>query len=199
MPRWTTLLATAIALCLCSGCIVQSIHPLYTDADRLFDPGLVGSWGTEKSAERFKFSSDDQLSYTMTYVDEKGHGAQLSARLVVLDGVPFMDLFACEPSSDENVLAIISLVPVHTLWKCERTGDVLRLSPASMQWLNDYVHAHPGELAYEMAAEPVEKEWPLITASTEQLRAFVIKHMHDDGLFDPNSDADALRRMPDAP
>jgi hypothetical protein len=198
MRRCLALCALA-ALCLVSGCFVQSVHPLYDAGDTLFDDGLVGAWTSPKHNDRWEFSSTDGLHYNLAYTDEKGHTAKLAARLTMVGGTQFMDLTEGQPDDDANVLGVLCSAPVHTLWKLRRDGDALWLSVAGMKWLSDYLAAHPGELAFEYAGDPGEQDWPLVTASTDDLRAFVGKHMNDDGWFDADGDDNKLTRLPAAP
>jgi hypothetical protein len=197
MLRWLTLFALG-ALSLCCGCIVQSIHPLFDDSDTFFDAGLVGHWSTKSNEDRWDFDSVDGQGYSLAYTDENGHKAELLARLVELDGAVFLDMFPGEPSQDENVLAALSMAPVHTLWKFRREADRLWLDPADMSWMHDYLQAHPGDLAHEYAAEPQQSDWPVITAGTPELRTWLRQHMNDDGLFKGSGNDDALHRVPEA-
>ena len=43
-------------LLLLSGCIVRSLHPLYTDENVIFDTRLIGQWAEEGSKEIWEFS-----------------------------------------------------------------------------------------------------------------------------------------------
>jgi len=51
------LLTFGIAL-LISGCLQPSLHPLFTEKDLVFDPGLIGAWVAENEKELTEAISD---------------------------------------------------------------------------------------------------------------------------------------------
>ena len=50
-------------LLLLSGCIVRSLHPLYTDENVIFDTRLIGQWSEEGSKEIWEFSQQGEQRY----------------------------------------------------------------------------------------------------------------------------------------
>ena len=77
-------------LLLLSGCIVQSLHPLYTDEDVIFDTRLIGQWSEEGSKEIWEFSRLDKKRYRcVVYVDEDEKG-MLEAHLLTISGKMFL-------------------------------------------------------------------------------------------------------------
>ena len=54
-------LVCGIALLL-TGC-VPSLHPLYTDADLIFEPQLIGLWAVDENDETWRFEKDTDKGY----------------------------------------------------------------------------------------------------------------------------------------
>jgi hypothetical protein len=112
MPRkYVFLLALSL---LVAGCApVDSLNPLYTDKEVIFDPSLVGEWvspdpnekGVTKITELVEFGSKLQ-GYDITMIDDDGSGAKFHAHLVSLGGQHVLDVVpqSWDASSDSYAL-----------------------------------------------------------------------------------------------
>ena len=82
-----------------AGCQpVDSLNPLYTDKDVIFDPALLGKWTEEGGTMEFIEDPDDQYErryrdYMMIFRDdETSHQTEFKARLINLQGHRFLDV-----------------------------------------------------------------------------------------------------------
>ena len=61
---------------LLSGCIVRSLHPLYTDENVIFEEGLVGQWMEEGSKEVWE--SGALQTFWLAHLNTEGAFDELS-------------------------------------------------------------------------------------------------------------------------
>ncbi|MEW5875699.1 MAG: hypothetical protein AB1752_11040 [Candidatus Zixiibacteriota bacterium] len=164
-------IAIAIGLMLI-GCI-PSLHPLYTDADLVFDPALLGTW-MEKSAEdeSWTFTQTGKREYELIYTDGDGKPAPFIAHLISFDGRRFLDLYPSGDESPYNGFYQTHLVPAHTFMHVAEISPTLRLAMMNPAWLDSILTKHPKDLAHEREGDAV-----IITASTSDLQEFVLKHL----------------------
>ncbi|MBN1552545.1 hypothetical protein JW979_13805, partial [bacterium] len=65
----------------------------------------------------------------------------------------------------------------------------LQMAAMDPQWMETYLEKNPGSIKAEKLQDRI-----LITASTDELQAFFLKHINDEGLLGEYSD---LRKMPE--
>src|SRR5712691_11635222 len=89
-----------------AGCApVDSLNPLYTDKDVVFDKALLGQWGSPKEGLTFVKLRDN--AYRMVITQKKDDEADqvsvvFEAHLVNLQGHRFLDLVCEESAGDEQ-------------------------------------------------------------------------------------------------
>jgi hypothetical protein len=166
------LLIAVMATATLTGCYVQSIHPLYSDRTTLFDPSLIGTWVAEDDDE-FVFTLEDTTRGTYSLVcDESGATARFQAVLTEIDNVRFLDIFPEDPGND-NGFYRDHLMRVHSILRLQRSVDTLSVADFDAEWLSTMVAQKKvgiGQVALDGAV--------LLTASTEDLQAFVRKYAH---------------------
>ena len=184
----TTALLGLVAV-FCGGCVVPSIHPLYSEDDVTACPGIVGIWLDQAAAEsetwKF-FKKPGENTYTMIYI-MGGKPASFTARFTQIDGVVYMDTYPI--SSDEeswrgqgtklagwNLLRQLHLLPVHLLWRIDLNGDVLRLSMLDPDMVNKQISAGSAVIAHEYQEVPECEPTLVLTAQTSDLREFLAKN-----------------------
>jgi hypothetical protein len=176
--RGLAALALIPGMVLLSGCWTLSIHPLYLESDLVVDPGLEGIWGDPESpeGETWQFVRETETSYRLVIreandllVDPRKHGV-FEARLVRLGDRLFLDLF---PETPETVNEYFEshVIPAHSFSRLVLEGHVLRLAPLSPEWLKENLRSGAIELAHETQDDEI-----VLTASTEELRAFALEH-----------------------
>jgi hypothetical protein len=113
-PKLWPLLALILLL---TGCMpVDSLNPLYTDKDVVFDDALDGDWVTldseNKSVTSFvRTSSNTEPDYyTLKMVDDEGSKTEFQAHLLEIGGYRFLDTIpeVWEARSDSYSLHLIS-------------------------------------------------------------------------------------------
>ncbi len=160
------------------GCI-PSLHPLYTPADLIFDPALVGEWGEKDEPQGWTFSKTGDKEYKAVYLDSNGKRGKFVAHLLKVEGRMFLDFFPADPELKENDFYKIHLVPAHTFMRVRQIGPALQLAMLKPDKLKTYLEANPTAVRHETAEGGL-----VFTAPTKELQAFVIKSESIDGLWD---------------
>ena len=166
---------------LLSGCIVQSLHPLYTDENVIFDTRLIGQWSEEGSKEIWEFSKMDKQRYRCAvYVDEDEKGL-LEAHLLTIKGKMFLDFFPTEPDDwPSGIFYKLHLLPVHTFAFVKQIEPTLQISFPNMDWLQELLEKNPDAIRHEKRG----KHDIILSASTEVLQTFWLAHIDTEGAFD---------------
>jgi hypothetical protein len=159
-----------VATLFLTGCL-PSLNPVYTDRDLVFDPGVVGLWKQPKSKASWEFTKRDDKSYNLVYTDEEGHSGRFIARLARVDETLFLDLFPQEVQDEGSGFYKFHLVPIHTIYVVRRTTPDVELAAIDYEWLEGFLTEHPGSIPHATF-----NGRRLITASTQELQAFVLQH-----------------------
>jgi hypothetical protein len=166
----TSALLAVLACTALTGCYVQSLHPLYSDRNTLFDPALIGTWVAEEDDE-FVFTLEDTTRGTYTLVcDERGATGRFQAVLTEIGPSRFLDIFPDEPNND-NGFYRDHLMRVHSILKIERNADTLLVADFDPEWLSMMASKKLVEIAHVPLDGAV-----LLTAPTEDLQKFVAKY-----------------------
>ncbi|MBT7861566.1 MAG: hypothetical protein HN712_14695 [Gemmatimonadetes bacterium] len=165
MPVWKKLSAVAATLVM-SGCLVPSIHPLYTPQDLVFDQALIGSW--VDGDEIWTFTQNEGHGYDLTIVEDD-ETARLRAHLLDLDGRRFLDLYPEDPDCDK-CWYFLHMLPVHTFCGVSVHGDTLGLAPLSSDWFEEKSQAGELEIAHELRDDQI-----ILTADTKSLQVFILE------------------------
>lgn len=162
---------TLLALALLSGCVTQSIHPLYDDQTVVLDNRLVGSWSDGDAV--WSFTADGADGYRMVH-EADGNTIPASAHLARIDGRLYLDIYVDELPRRTDDLYKTLFLPLHMLFRVDGLDDTLRTSGLDYAWLEEYLDAHPDEIDYVVADDRV-----VFTDSTAALQAFVAAHADD--------------------
>lgn len=174
-----TLIQTVVAVCgLFCGACVPSIHPLYTDADAVFDPSLIGVWMDQEGGENWDFSAADANEYKLVHTDESGKKGEFEARLVMIDGRTFLDIAPVGPAIPQNDFYAGHFLTVHSFVQLQRSGADLRISFLDPKWLKSHLEQNPGALRYAIVDGDV-----LITDSSKNLQKFLSTNLLVPGAF----------------
>lgn len=184
MKRAICLLVFGSLLVLC-GCIPLSLHPLYTEKDLVFDDALIGIWEMENGEEEFVFEKSGPLTYTMIEKEEYGE-AEFDAHLLKLGDELFLDLYPRNYGDDMNSMLRDHLVPVHSFYRIHQLEPALILSTFDYSWLENRLEENEKALPHAYLDDGL-----VLTASTAELQAFVLKHLETEGAF---SETETLER-----
>jgi hypothetical protein len=95
MKLYRFLLALPLTILLAGCAPVDSLNALYTDKDVVFDPTLLGQWGTEQDG--LNIAKLEENAYQLVMSGKDDHTGQMTsvtfeAHLVDLDGHRFLDV-----------------------------------------------------------------------------------------------------------
>lgn len=173
---WITLIAAALTSL---GCVVPSLHPLFTERDLVFEPRIIGAW-TDEDSDFWVFEKACQGGYRLAISDTL-EMSLFDAHLLELGSHRFLDLYPRTEDSDDSFQAF-HLLPVHTFYKVILDGESLLLVPMDLGWL---------EKEIESGALQVAHAWPedelLLTAPTEDLQELVLLFADDPAAFPVDS------------
>ncbi len=106
------------------GCVLSSLHPLYTDEELIFEEKLIGKWSGENNL--WEFRAGEPNTYQMRIFD--GQEGRFVAHLVKLGDMLFLDIFPdSETLGEPQAFYGFHLLPTHTFMKVEQIEPKLQL------------------------------------------------------------------------
>ncbi len=196
--------------CIVEPCI--SLHPFYTDKDVVFESALVGSWLQYQAKgdasplaipQVWDFSKSEATEGTAQGYDLNvsvgNYAASYRAYVMKVDDTLFLDLFPSELQtpqlaamsedgdqvSDEEEAGILvaadfmlHCVPTHSAWQVHLDRDELALTPLDDDWVDAQAQENTLGLRYATVSDRT-----VLTASSRELRDFLLRHAHDDQAF----------------
>lgn len=180
-----------VALCagvVAAGCI-PSLHPLYTDDDLIFEPALLGTWNNEEDHDLWTFEQTAGPGYllTVTGSDEDPEDPMVfEAHLMELGSHRFLDVSLHDLDGLDRFGP--HLVPAHSFYRLAIEADALQMVALDEGWLRDKIEAGEITIKHEFVRAPSRfgpgtEELFVLTASTEELQAFVTRHADDPEAF----------------
>jgi hypothetical protein len=175
---------------LASGCVpVISLHPLFTEEDTVFEKKLLGTWIDDANGPhttwQFGDINEPKNAYKLIFTDEEGKKGSFVARLVKLQDKLFMDVYPSEMPSDVNDPAKTAwpynaffLIPAHTFLKINSIEPTLKMQLTLESETKDLLTQEPEAVKHTFVGDRL-----VLTASTKELRAFVLKYADDKRLF----------------
>ncbi len=156
---------------LLTGCL-PSLHPLYNDKTLIFKEELVGKWMGDDGGF-WQFTRAGENEYELRICDEKEEIGRFSAHLLEIEGLMFLDLFPdSKPLEDMDDFYKIHILPVHTFMKVDRINPNLQLRMVDYEKIENMLENDPNLIKHEIVDDRI-----VLTASTEELQNFVIKHV----------------------
>ncbi len=186
---------------LLGGCVpILSLQPLFTKENLTFDEKLLGTWVEDvnkpqavweftrlSEAEGLPSSLRSEVNqfYRLSMSDAEGRKGSLVACLVKLQDRLFLDAFpdkfpSGEQDPEKTKLAFNAyfFLPAHVFARVDALGEQLKLRLTNDEEFKKLVEAEPGAVDFTLV-----EDRPILTASTKELQAFVLKHAADDRLF----------------
>ena len=176
---------------LLGGCVpVMSLHPLYTKENVVFDKKLLGTWvddaNNPTSVLEFQSADDPNNAYRLVFSDKEGKKGSFVAHLVKLQGRLFLDIcpdkLPCEHEDPNNMdwpHNTFFLVPVHTFVKIDSVVPRLKIRLMLVETqMQKFLEENPGSIAHVAIEDRL-----ILTASTKELQAFVLKYADGDKVF----------------
>ena len=174
--RFLFVASTAFLFC---GCLVPSLHPLFTDNDKVVRNELIGDWTSEDGDALWLFQLEPDSSYSLAYV-ENNDTSWFVAHLVQLDNHLFMDMYP-DPSDVLSDAYKVHLVAAHTFSKLEFDSDIVTMSILDPDWVRNRFDSGGLNLAHELLG-PGDL---ILTAPTTDLQKFMISIADDSSAFSP--------------
>ena len=176
---------------LLGGCLpVMSLHPLYTKEDVVFDEKLTGIW-VDDSENTWEFRGVDKpgKAYELIYTDNESNKGSFVAHLAKLESRLFLDLypseFPCGEMEDPNKVAwpynMFFFVPAHMFIKINSIEPQLRMQSMDNDDFKKLLEENPNAIKHEIVKD-YDGEI-VLTASTKELQAFVLKYANDNRVF----------------
>lgn len=155
-----------------TGCMVPSLNPLFAEKDLVAYSDIIGNWSQDgKDEDSWKFEKDGK-TYKLTHWDEKKRKATFTVSIGKIGTNVFMDVFPSDERPDEHLsdMAVMHLVPAHTFLKVQKQGAAMNLVALDLEWTTKTLKDDP-----KMIAHVMRDNYPVLTASTEELQRFVGK------------------------
>lgn len=172
--RVLRLLSAALAALLSSACLVVSLQPVYEPETIAFDPALLGSWLASDDGTSVVFERAEWHSYHVTIVDGDKR-TRLSARLTRVGERLFLDVSSLDGADVPPLLLV-----AHGLYRVDLAGDELSLADLNYDRFERL--ARDGTAGLPLTLDG--RKNVVITASTAELRRWLVAHAADEGLFD---------------
>jgi len=189
---------------LLGGCIpVLSLHPLYNEKDVVFDEKLLGSWVEDPNSPEttceFKRADTNDNAYRLIFSDKEGRKGLFVAYLVKLKDKLFLDVCSAtweqqlEQQDPNNVNFLVYnyynaffLIPAHTFIKINSVEPQLKMQVTDDEKMKEFLKADPDAVKHEFLEEglgPGHGLRSILTASTKELQAFILKYADNPRVF----------------
>ena len=136
-----------LALVLLSGCVTQSVHPIYDSRTLIFDERLVGTFESEGDGA-WILEQDGSRSYELIWRTEEEDDLVMQAHLVQLGETRFLDIYFDEPPEGVSELASVFMMPLHTVLRVDEVDDELKLSQPKSEWIENRLKADPNAISH---------------------------------------------------
>jgi hypothetical protein len=175
---------------LLGGCVpVMSLHPFYTKENVVFDKKLLGNWVDDpnrpETTWHFESIDEPKNAYKLIFIGEDGQKGSFVAHLLKLNDMLFLDIYPAEapwdmedPNESPWPYNSLFLIPTHTIAKIDSAGPKLKMRLMLETQLKKILEEDP-----EAIDHVVVEDRPVLTASTRELQAFVLKYADGNKLF----------------
>ena len=188
-------IAFVIGIILMIGGCIPSLHPLYTKDDCVFDSNLLGEWDEENNSNTWSFTKLDDDSYKLALVEDSVL-SNFYIHLVKLGDDLFIDFFPDSKNVKCEVIDFFLLheIYVHSFGKIKINENEVEVSLFDYDWIAKLFEQNKIRIPHEVVKYPdgnkeenffnaSTEEKIILTASTEELQAFVKKYADDENAF----------------
>ena len=177
-----------VSAVLLSGCVpVISLYPLYTGKDVVFEEKLLGTWVQDDGETTWEFKTIDEPNnaYKLIFSDDEGKKGSFIARLVKLQNRRFLDVYPSEvpwelddPNKTDWPYNAFFLIPAHAFLRVDSIGPQLKIRLLLESEVEELLKQEPKAIKHAVIEDRL-----VLTASTKELQAFVLKYADGDELF----------------
>jgi uncharacterized protein (UPF0128 family) len=172
---------------LLGGCVpVMSLHPLFGEKDVVFNEKLIGTWVEEPNEGNtiweFKRADINENAYQLIFSDKEGKKGLFTTHLVRLKDKLFLDICPAEQQDSNKIewaFNTLLLIPAHTFIKVNSIEPQLKMQITDDEKMKEFLKADPNAIKHEF----LDEQSLILTASTKELQAFVLKHADDSRVF----------------
>ncbi len=178
---------------LLAGCVpVMSLNPLYTEKDVIFEEKLLGKWvdsndpnNTWDFQQPNKSDKGTEKTYNLILSEKDKKVGSFDIHLLKLENKIFLDAcpnkFPCKEQDSEEMewpYNASFMIPVHTFLKVDSIEPLLRIRLTDDDEMEKLLKENPNAVEHTSIDDT-----PVLTASTKELQAFVLKYADDGRLF----------------
>jgi hypothetical protein len=156
-----------------TACLVVSLQPAYDPDTIAFEPALIGVWASEEDNVTVTIDRAEWHSYHLA-IDDDGKVTRLSGRLTRVGEMLLLDV---APLDGTDIAPME--IAVHGLYRVDVGPDTLEVGP--LDYDRFYSMAKAGEAGLGLVLDA--RKNAVITASTSELRRWLLAHAADAGLF----------------
>jgi hypothetical protein len=185
--RFARLVLVALVAAWSQACLVVALHPIYEPDSIAFEPALIGIWASDEDNFTAAFERGEWHSYHLV-LNDNGKMDRLSARLTrISDEMLLLDVTPLDGTEPPPMT-----LPVHMVARITLTGDSLSVAFLNYDRFDALAKTASPGIGLTMDGE----QNAVLTASTPELRTWLLAHAADEGLFAAPT---TLKRHPPAP
>lgn len=191
MKKRIVLLGILMAV-LVQSCIVKSLHPFYAKSDLVFRRELINTW-LDDDGNKWKIQSvsEEPQAYEMIF-SKDGKEASFLAHLFQLEGNLYLDFRPLASDGSVNDLFEMHLLPSHSVAKVVKIdSDNVEIRWFDEEWLHRLFSQNRIKISHEVIIDEYsgkdEDKSYVLTASTAELRKFLMKYGNDKEAFTGNN------------
>jgi len=180
LPKWAVCCAALCLMVVQSSCVIRSLHPWFPSSDVTNETDLLGGWvGTNDGKDvAMTFVRGDKNEYIVQYVEGTTYGT-FRGTLGKIGGEFFLDFRPVEaPPGIEGLISF----PAHSVAKLEIGSEKLVIRRMNYGLAKSRAS---GEKLGNLQITWDDENEMLITAKSEDLRAFLSSNSRDENLFGP--------------
>jgi hypothetical protein len=175
---------------LLGGCVpVLSLNSLYTEENVVFDQKLLGTWVDDPNSPEvtweFERLEEPNNAYKLVFSDKDDKKGSFIVHLVKLQNRLFLDVYPgelpWEPDDPNEVKWLYNsffLIPAHTFMRIDSIEPQLKMRLTDDDEMAELLKEDPNAVKHISIEDRL-----ILTASTKELQAFVLKYAGDRRVF----------------
>jgi len=153
----------------------------------VFEEKLIGIWVDDANGTwEFKHPDEKDMAYELFLSSPEGNRGSFVANLVKLENSLFLDVYPSQfpsgrledPNEARWPYNKLFFVPVHTFIKIDSIEPQLKMRLTDDEKMGQLLEEYPNVVKYELVDNKL-----ILTASTKELQAFVLKYADDSRVF----------------
>jgi len=189
MKKVVLFLSFTFLVILLNSCL-ETLHPIFTEKDLIYDARLIGTWKTDTTGGRAiitnlatessvqlpgNISSISKKGYLISYKDKDGSLSGLYIAFLARIGKHlYFDYYPADKKNDKTVdnFFMVHLTKMHTSYRVNFTKDGFEMSQLDEGFIRQLIDEKKIRISHEKS----EEDDIIITASTSELQQYIIKY-----------------------